>query len=94
MAEHRVVIEYNRPVETGNDLTGEHHICEYWIVQGLDVDYMADGETKEEAISNWLLGYAATCAEHIKTYGHLRHFLKPPPAGLYGVVGEETVIRE
>jgi hypothetical protein len=48
-----------------------------FVVQGLEVDYIAQGSTIEEALDNFANGFQATVDEHFKQYGHARHFLKP-----------------
>jgi hypothetical protein len=50
-----------------------------WFAHGLDVDYYADGATREEAQERFERGLVATIVEQLKTTGTIRELLKRAP---------------
>lgn len=51
-----------------------------WFAQGLEVDYLAMGDTEPQAKEHFERGLAATAEEHLRIHGHLDHLLTPAPA--------------
>jgi hypothetical protein len=48
-----------------------------WYAQGLEIDYLAQGENKEAVQKAFERGLQATIAEHIKLHGHIKKLLRP-----------------
>jgi hypothetical protein len=44
---------------------------DYWVAQGLDIDFTTDGATQEEAIHSFLESLCKTILEHINHFGSL-----------------------
>lgn len=55
---------------------------DYWFAQGLEINYGAQGDTKEEAQANFQAGLAATIRKHLKMYGSIERILKFAPSGI------------
>ena len=67
----------------------------FFVAQGVEVDYLAQGRTVEEATDAFIMGFEWTIAANVQRFGHARHFLKPvpsdPPPWIHGKpVGEFT----
>ena len=54
-----------------------------WFAQGLEIDYSAQGETKEEVEKIFQDGIIRTVELHLKTYKHINHFLTPAPPSVW-----------
>jgi hypothetical protein len=52
---------------------------EFWYAQGLEIDYGAQGDTKEEAKINFQAGLYATIALQLTTNGNIDEILKFAP---------------
>lgn len=52
----------------------------FWFAQGLEVDYLAMGDTEPQAKEHFERGLATTAEEHLRIHGHLDHLLTPAPA--------------
>lgn len=50
-----------------------------WYAQGLEVDYIAQGATLEEAQAAFELGLSATVGEVLRLYGDIQRLLRPAP---------------
>lgn len=48
---------------------------DYWVAQGLDIDFTTDGDTPEEAIHSFLESLCKTIVEHINRFGSLEKLL-------------------
>jgi len=48
-----------------------------WYAQGLEVDYLAQGETKETVQDAFSRGLRATIKEHLKLHGDILKLLRP-----------------
>ena len=54
-----------------------------WFAQALDIDYVAQGATIEEARRNFEIGFLATVRENLRMHGDIRHILTPAPAPVW-----------
>ena len=54
-----------------------------FVAQGLEIDYVAQGNSIQEVQTNFEDGLAATIAEHLKVYGGIQRVLKMAPADLW-----------
>lgn len=52
---------------------------EYWFVQGLEVDYFAEGTSVDHALQMFVHGLELTIEEHIKMYGHVKKLTVSAP---------------
>jgi hypothetical protein len=50
-----------------------------WFAQGLEIDYFAQGNTREEAQENFQTGLTATIDYHLREHGHIRGVLQSAP---------------
>ncbi len=50
-----------------------------WFAQGLELDYAAAGDSKEDVKSRFQDGLASTVQEHLKMYGSVERILKVAP---------------
>jgi len=55
----------------------------HFIAQGLDVDYVACGESREQAEQHFAEGFLATVEAHFEEFGTLDHFIKPAPPEVF-----------
>ncbi len=51
-----------------------------WIAQGVDINYVAGGKTKDEAKKNFVVGLALTLQSNLEEHGSIDHFLKKQPS--------------
>ena len=51
----------------------------YWYAQGLEIDYLAQGPSIEDAKENFETGLAATFHENLRAYGTIQSVLVPAP---------------
>jgi len=51
----------------------------FWFAQGLEIDYAAQGSTKEEVKKQFEQGLFCTIKQHLQIYGSLKKFLKAAP---------------
>ncbi|HWW61332.1 MAG TPA: hypothetical protein VN181_08190 [Thermoanaerobaculia bacterium] len=54
----------------------------YFVAQGLEVDYAAQGRTREEAMQLFSEGFARTIDAHLREFESADAFLKPVSAQL------------
>lgn len=66
----------------------------FWFAQGLEVDYLAMGDTETQAKKHFERGLAATAEEHLLIHGHLDHLLTPAPAEAWKGVMKAAVRSE
>lgn len=52
----------------------------FWFAQGLDLDYGAQGNTADEAKTNFENGLHATLQIHLKVFGTIKNILKVAPS--------------
>jgi predicted RNase H-like HicB family nuclease len=72
--------------ETGEHIVGigdlhvllvEEENC--WYAQGLEIDYVAQGDSIEEAKANFEVGFHTTIRENLKIHGTIEPLLEPAP---------------
>jgi hypothetical protein len=54
-----------------------------FFAQGLEIDFVSQGSTVEQAKKNFEIGLQATIEQHIKIYGHINGLLQPAPASVW-----------
>ena len=54
-----------------------------WFAQGLEIDYAASGESREDVKRRFESGLAATVDEHLKIYGNIKGILKAAPGEIW-----------
>ncbi|HUX65867.1 MAG TPA: hypothetical protein VMV31_00105 [Terriglobales bacterium] len=54
-----------------------------WIAHGLEIDYVSQGETIEEAKKNFEDGLRATVCQNLNVYGNIERVLSPAPAEVW-----------
>lgn len=54
-----------------------------WFAQGLEVDYFAEGEDRQEVEANFQEGFIETLCTHLKVYGNLNLFLQIAPTAYW-----------
>lgn len=52
----------------------------WFFAQGLEVDYAAQGSTRDEVMQLFKDGFAATIDDHLRVYGTIEEFLRPVSA--------------
>jgi hypothetical protein len=52
---------------------------DHFVAQGIDIDYVACGRTREQAERHFEEGFVATIEAHQEKFGHLTNFVKQPP---------------
>lgn len=75
---------------------GEHHVVgignlrvliapdgKYWTAQGLEIDYIAQGESIDDAKKQFEDGLAATIQQHLRVYGDIERLLAPAPPEIW-----------
>jgi hypothetical protein len=55
----------------------------HFIAQGIDVDYVACGQTRDDAERHFAEGFAATVEAHLEEFGNLDRFIKPAPPQVF-----------
>jgi hypothetical protein len=50
-----------------------------WYAQGMEIDYIAQGDTKDMVKEAFETGLAATISAHLEQYGSIRHLLRIAP---------------
>ena len=50
-----------------------------WFAQGLEIDYVAQGDSIETVKRNFEEGFTATVDQHIRVYGTIENLLIPAP---------------
>lgn len=66
---------------------------EAYVMLGLEIDYMSQGDSEDEVIARFVSGFNATADEHMKQYGHMNNFHKASPDDLYSI-GEDEFVRD
>lgn len=51
-----------------------------WFAQGLEIDYFAQGNSREDVRARFERGLEATIDDHLETFGTIDRVLKPAPA--------------
>lgn len=54
----------------------------FWFAQGLEINYGAQGDTVEDAQSNFQQGLLATIKQHLRVHGHIEGLLKFAPSDI------------
>lgn len=54
-----------------------------WYAQGLEIDYLAQGDTLDEVQEAFCDGLAWTVEEHLKSYGDITRLLRPAPQDVW-----------
>lgn len=54
-----------------------------WLAQGLEIDYLATGDSAEQAKTNFEIGFEATINLHINIHRTINHFLKVAPQNVW-----------
>lgn len=62
----------------------------YWYAQGLEIDYLALGDTLAQAKEHFEEGLAATVGEHLRIHGHIEHLLTPAPPEVWKAVMKDA----
>lgn len=60
----------------------------YWSAIGVDIDYAAAGNSRQELISNFSRGLKKTIELHIAKFGNADRIMSPPPAEEIAAFGE------
>jgi len=55
----------------------------FWLAQGLEIDYFAEGDSLPSAKKNFEDGLAATIREHLRRFGTIQKLLKVAPQGVW-----------
>ena len=55
----------------------------YWYAQGLEIDYVAQGDSIEVAKKNFETGLASTFHENLRIHGTIQPLLVPAPVELW-----------
>ena len=55
----------------------------YWYAHGMEIDYVAQGATIEEAKKNFEVGLRMTIDENLRVHGTLERMLRPAPAEVW-----------
>lgn len=50
-----------------------------WMAQGLEIDYAACGDSKQDVIERFVTGLTVTLEENYRIFGHANNVLKPAP---------------
>jgi len=53
---------------------------DFWVAQGVEIDYAAGGTTLEDVQKRFEGGLGQTIQEHLRLYGHLDRFLVSAPS--------------
>lgn len=54
-----------------------------WYAQGIEIDYLAQGDSLEDVQRSFERGLELTITEHLKTLGDIKRLLRPAPAELW-----------
>lgn len=72
--------------DTGDHIVGIGHLRvllvaegEHWHAQGLEIDYMAQGSTIDEAKVNFETGFLVTIEENLRVHGSIEPLLNVAP---------------
>ena len=55
----------------------------YWYAQGLEIDYVAQGPSIEDAKENFEIGLASTLHENLQIHGTIEPLLVPAPVEVW-----------
>ena len=55
----------------------------YWFAQGLEIDYLAQGSSIEDAKDKFETGLAATFYENLRVFGTIQPLLVPAPVEIW-----------
>jgi hypothetical protein len=61
-------------------VTYQDHSSGMYIAQCIDVDYMASGDSEEDAEQRFVIGFNDTVDFYLEEHGSLDHFIRPPAA--------------
>lgn len=56
---------------------------DYWYAQGLEIDYVAQGDSIEAAKENFEIGLTSTLHENLKFHGSIEPVLIPAPVEVW-----------
>lgn len=56
---------------------------DYWYAQGLEIDYVAQGDSMEAAKENFEIGLTSTLHENLKIHGTIEPVLIPAPVEVW-----------
>jgi len=65
----------------------------YWTAQGLEIDYIAQGENLEDAKKQFEDGLACVIHQHMRIYGSIDKLLSPAPRDVWKEVLNPKAIR-
>jgi len=54
-----------------------------WVAQGLDVNYVAAGESAEDAAERFAKGFMETVAAYLQEFNSIEEFVKPAPREVF-----------
>lgn len=54
-----------------------------WYAQGIEIDYIAQGESLEAAKKSFERGLELTITEHLRAYGNIEKLLQPAPQDVW-----------
>lgn len=54
-----------------------------WFAQGLEIDYLALGDSLDQVQAHFEEGLLGTVDEHLKVHGHIGHLLVPAPPDVW-----------
>ena len=58
----------------------------FWYAHGLEIDYLAQGDTIEEAKKSFEDGLTRTIHEHLKIHGNIEHIMQVAPQEIWELV--------
>jgi hypothetical protein len=64
---------------------------DHYVAFGVDIDYVACGETEQEACENFSRGLKLSIELNIERYGTAERFCKPPPQSEIAEFGPDVV---
>lgn len=64
-----------------------------WTAQGLEIDYIAQGDSLEDAKSQFEDGLSCTIDQHLRIYGNIDRLLSPAPREVWREVLNPQAIR-
>ena len=67
---------------------------EFWFAQGIEINYGAQGDSEEDAKSNFEAGLLDTICLHLRVHGHIKNLLKFAPSRvLVGAAKNKSLIQ-
>jgi hypothetical protein len=62
-----------------------------WFAQGLEIDYAAQGDTKEDAKKEFEDGLESMVQEHLRVHGHISKLLTVAPPEVWHLVSDRSL---